>query len=1576
MSRSQVELLIESRCEDFQSAYEEGNEPRIEDFLKNDLQKEDLQCLFEELLLIERDQRLESGHSCERHQYLSRFPEFTEIIERILANPADALTVTIADNSWITSFDEKPTLENYEILDELGRGGMGVVYKAKQVELNRLVALKFLLHTGSAQEDLDRFHQEAQAIAELNHSNIVKIYDIGTSDQGPWFSLEYLNGGSLDAQLQGKPQMPNEAAQLIQQLAEAMHYAHQHDIVHRDLKPANILLEKPEHSETIEIPFNQLQSKITDFGLAKRLDVTSHTRENSLMGTLLYMAPEQAEGNTENPITPATDIHALGTILYECLTGNPPFRGTTVAQVIQLIQAQEAVPPSHIQPTVPKDLETICLKCLQKEPEKRYATAKELADDLERFLNNEPIKARPVSVMEKAIKWVRRNRIVASLIIGVFASLSVGLICSLFFLWKSIEATDAEAIMRRTAEANERTAKQNEEKAKKEKQRAEKLSEDLATELQTNGLKMANQALQQHRIDDAKEPLQQVPRSRREFAWHRLELERRLSKAVPVEILHSHDWSILDGLISSDNQISITAGQDGQLLLHNLTTRSITAIEEGMWHSEVCYFQPVGLFYHLHPKHRHEFPMCYQDLCWIKEKRSFAAAALSGEGVVYHVEEKRKETILQAKSSLNCVASLAKSPLLLFGDNQGRLYPVNHEQAKMLPILTLGPSPIARILPVRDQAWLIGQEDGTVSLLNAEATSVLTKISVQGPLHDLTLDEGQLRLAIGCAQNPIPLFKLDLDKPTFLPKQSHYSIPKTEAGQLGIVDLIRFSPQGNALLAVDNHRRLHAWDLLTRQSMFITKIPGTHRLSADELERVSLPQRRQVNMLQFVDEKSFYTAGSGTHLLRWQWDREQGITKFEAGEFPLMQFDLHDPELLWVGDKNGKLSIYHSRTGKEITTVDAHCGPILSVGRTAKTGIILTCGEDGHILRWKRSSKRIVQAGPEIIHTQELLHAAISPDGSKIVAYDVDNQVQLWNTSGQLQKSVDVQQQEEDGFVTGLIEFNKDGTQFSIAGQGQLVWILSAEDLLILKRPYMAAALGCTAMVWHPRQELLIGGDSDGRLRSFPPSSIPNIGSKEQASAMAFTPDGKRFAAGGISGSFLIMDLDHAGLVLRRVSKEGQIVDLKFDETGTRLALAHADGTISIYESAQVKDTPVYQGKPSSQCETIDIADVQNGGLWFAPNSLVFDQVNRSHLIYVKAHQSKEKNSISVRQGILHNGRYSEKELLNNNEVPPRLMQQHSWGRALYPTNENVYTVLRVPRPKLHTHVGELRLFSHRLKKRGANWTLVEETPRREVISPPGNIGFWPHLYEGPNGKPLAFDFYYGWYQLEATWWDKDAWTGWWNTGAWARQTIGKQGDGKAMRMVQGSDGRIHMFFFNSRFGGDLTCGMYQCVESKPPFRIVHRERIDTNWGMSIVGFCLGEGDVPCVLYHRQNQQRGKELVFAQFRDGKWTREVLDGNQTTHYFSSPAYNHKGQIGFLTVEHQTGEIQLIVKENNQWTKQQLLTRPELPKQSYEEGARRYPNLYADRNGNWVLLVREIKGTTQALKIYRPITSSSP
>ena len=313
---------------------------------------------------------------------------------------------------------------DYELLEVIGRGGQGVVYRARQKSLNRTVALKVIgLGHWATDAHLKRFRREAEAAASLDHSGIVPIYEVGERDGSCYFSMKLVEGGQLDEVVKREPMPIRRAVELIAKVARTVHYAHEHGILHRDIKPGNILLDQ------------KGEPHLTDFGLARLVETESTvTRTMEVLGTPSYMAPEQAVGNND-AVSSATDVYGLGAVLYQLLTGHPPFAGGTTYETIKLLLDTEPRQPRLLNPKIDRDLSTICLKCLEKDPKRRYSSALALAEDLERWLKHEPILARRTESSPAARKWVRRNpsmAVMAAMLLALAVPLGV-------MIWKSGE---------------------------------------------------------------------------------------------------------------------------------------------------------------------------------------------------------------------------------------------------------------------------------------------------------------------------------------------------------------------------------------------------------------------------------------------------------------------------------------------------------------------------------------------------------------------------------------------------------------------------------------------------------------------------------------------------------------------------------------------------------------------------------------------------------------------------------------------------------------------------------------------------------------------------------------------------------------------------------------------------------------------------------------------------------------------------------------------------------------------------------------------------------------------------------
>jgi len=396
-------------CLEFEDAWMRGERPRVEQFCGDAPEAERLPLLHQ-LLLLELDYKFRSGETLNQAEYHTRFPDGSELIVEVFRR-------YVLREAALPGAEPR-RFADYDLLEEIARGGMGVVYKARQISLNRIVALKMILAGQLASErEVRRFHAEAAAAAKLDHPGIVPIYEVGEQQGQHFFSMGFIEGESLDARIAGAPLEPRKAAEILEAVAQAVQYAHEKGVVHRDLKPANILLDNAGHP------------RITDFGLAR--PVTGHsglTASGEIVGTPSYMPPEQAAGKLDE-IGPASDVYALGAVLYAMLTGRPPFQAPNPLDTLLQVLEQEPIAPRRRNPHVPRDLETICLKALEKNPDRRYRTAGDMAADLGRYLSGFAITARRVGPVGRMIRWAKRRPAVS---VSLLCALVLGLAAILF----------------------------------------------------------------------------------------------------------------------------------------------------------------------------------------------------------------------------------------------------------------------------------------------------------------------------------------------------------------------------------------------------------------------------------------------------------------------------------------------------------------------------------------------------------------------------------------------------------------------------------------------------------------------------------------------------------------------------------------------------------------------------------------------------------------------------------------------------------------------------------------------------------------------------------------------------------------------------------------------------------------------------------------------------------------------------------------------------------------------------------------------------------------------------------------
>jgi WD40 repeat protein/tRNA A-37 threonylcarbamoyl transferase component Bud32 len=988
-------------------------------------------------------------------EYLQRFPRYALRLrqqiemDRVLEAdsvldpdatiaPESSIAGRLASTASLSTVADFPEVVGHEILKELGRGGMGVVYQARHVKLKRMVALKMVLaREHISTQELVRFHVEAEAVARLQHPNIIQIYETGEQEGRPFFSLEFADGGSLAQKLNGKPKDIRQAARLGKILARAMHYAHQRGIVHRDLKPANVLLT------------TQGVVKITDFGLAKMLDTKSrHTKVGSILGTPSYMAPEQAAGLTSK-IGPATDIYSVGTILYEVLTGRPPFLADTPMDTLLRVAIDEPVPPSQLRPGLPADLEAICLKCLRKEPDKRYLTAQELADDLGRFLEGKLVRARHAGRWERLVKWARRRPAVAALSLLVLVAVLAGF-SLVTWQWLRAEANaaraemgSAEALSRAESEAR---ARQDETRARQEAQRrAASLTLDQGLTLCQQGdtarglLWLARSLQMTAGLDDSLERASRINLS----AWGRL-LPRLHGSLEHAEVVSAAVFSptgelLATGCKNGTAQLWHAASCQpfGPLLDHKGgQVLAIAFSADGKQlltadHKKQVRLWEVGtgkLLGESEPHGNKIWAIAFLSLDGPKVPVVLTAPAAGAKTVELWPALGRREKNnaalrrLTSKQPISVVSVSPDGKRLLLGHNNGELTVwgvAKGEQERL-------------IKPFDETGWrhqvrcmAFGSDDGSLIVAGSKNRTVQGWNALTGQKAEPTLlhptevsaaafspdrkavltgcDDGSTRLweaatgrPLGAAllhQGTVAEVAFSPDGKTFLVRSDDRVIRLWQAsplpppaqgatwlgGHTNPLDAVAFSSDSQRALTAGHDGTARLWDVAT----------------AKEIGKVE-PTKTYVSAVAFAPDGKTFLTGSARQARLWQTDtcKPLGDPFVHAEGVMAVAFCPDSPSgRKFITASGNEAKLWDAQTRKVLQTFK-HKGKILAVAVSPDGKMLLTGSEDKTAQRWDLASGKALPNPSK--HRHKVTAVAFSRDGKTMATASWDKTARLW----------------------------------------------------------------------------------------------------------------------------------------------------------------------------------------------------------------------------------------------------------------------------------------------------------------------------------------------------------------------------------------------------------------------------------------------------------------------------------------------------------------------------------------------------------------------------------------------------
>ena len=712
---------------------------------------------------------------------------------------------------------------DYELLEEIARGGMGVVYKARQKSLGRIVAVKMLLFGDQSGKDLaQRFRAEAAAAASLQHANIVAIHEVGAHEGMPFFAMDFIEGQSLARLAAGQPLPAARAARYVKIVAEAIHYAHEHGILHRDLKPSNVLID----------PFDQ--PRVTDFGLAKRLHHDSElTLSGQVLGSPNYMPPEQAAAK-RGLVGRRSDVYSLGAILYHLLTGRPPFVGETLTDTLQEVVNTEPVSPRLLNPSVPRDLETLCLKCLEKEPARRYQTAQALAEDLGRFLRNEPIQARPVGPVEKLWRWCRRKPLVASLGATTLVLLLAVAVGSPIAIYRINQE-------RQRAEKGELDARQ--------KAYASDMNR-VQQELAQDNLGLAQELLNRHRPETgrvaalrrpdgaARRPYQETDLRGWEwrYLWHQCQGEERF-------ILGRHTNGASAVGMLADGKTVFSAGRDKSVRLWDLESRrqvgllphaeqviGAAASPDGRWLATATEKEAEGQPVLLWDLATQKIAATLTTNFWLRagsitfspDNKWLAFDTPFGGIRIWDVNARSEVTNLPASSRSSTPRGLAFSPdsrTLAYNENEYGEIPLWDIASRSVVRLTGHQSAVTALAFSPDgQTLASGSDDRTARLWNlAEGQQGSQFTNHSGGFTSLAFSPDGRTLAMsgeGGAGRVIRLVEVETG-----------SQKAALRGHLEDISSLAFTQGGQTLLSASDDGTVRAWDLLPRAREKSAQIP-------------------------------------------------------------------------------------------------------------------------------------------------------------------------------------------------------------------------------------------------------------------------------------------------------------------------------------------------------------------------------------------------------------------------------------------------------------------------------------------------------------------------------------------------------------------------------------------------------------------------------------------------------------------------------------------------------------------------------------------------------------------------------
>jgi serine/threonine protein kinase/WD40 repeat protein len=1018
-------------------------------------------------------QAVEKGEAPDREALLAAHPQLAEALQaffsdhdrmRQIVDSPTILPSDVFEAPTGASLKEPPSpgtkiryLGDYELLEEIARGGMGIVYKARQISLNRTVALKMILSGQLASpEDVQRFRTEAEAAANLDHPHIVPIYEVGEHEGQHYFSMKLIEGGSLSQEKEkhkplGTKQQQRWAAQLVAMVARAVHHAHQRGILHRDLKPGNILLDA------------HCLPHVTDFGLAKKVEGGSEmTHTGVIVGTPSYMAPEQARSN--KMLTTAVDVYSLGAILYELLIGQPPFKAATPLDTILEVLEKEPVKPRSIVPAIDQDLETIVLKCLEKDSSRRYGSSEALAEELERWVKGEPILARSVGRLERSWRWCRRNPVSAGLTASFLLALASGIITSSIFAVVASNRADAESV-----------ARQDE---SQQRQKAQKALKETEASLYANSTNLAYQYWNHNKLADEERILDQCPTDLRHWEWnylHRLNHCELFTWSGNSRYASSFSFN-RDGtrMLVGFHEANLTETPGIAKVWDTSTCRVLTEIQTPEWIRcgaispdgktvVLCQNTLVTLFDATSGNKLYEFAKKKEPA----PERPTPSVAFSSNGTLLAVQDAVRDVPNQRQ-----VWQQNEMIALAFNPNGKQLLYATEKDSWIKPLITghyvhlMDTSTWKKTFTLGEATNYCFSEDGRLLALQNR----LKAIGDTQPLHIIETETGRDLATIPLQrllnQSEIRYFREDL---ALAPDGTHlavvdpeegttiqiWNVPKRQLlrslkGHTDTVLCLRFTPDGQRLVSSSKDKTIKFWNPFAEQSFVL--LP--YKLPASIYKAVFSCDAKQLALVQAPAPIGEIFGSSGKVIV---WDITTGRKVFDLGpaSFPGFVLDItfsKDGNFVATRSDGGGVQVWHVKSGKLVSQFYRQALSVALSPDGLWTAASLQDGPSdvvpGTVMIWNNQTAK--EHLTLISHDESVKTLAFSQDG-KTLATASNRKIKLWETTTGLQiRTVNGPQAEPvaPSFFSNpseylKIDFSPDGTNL-IASNNEDVWLIDA----------------------------------------------------------------------------------------------------------------------------------------------------------------------------------------------------------------------------------------------------------------------------------------------------------------------------------------------------------------------------------------------------------------------------------------------------------------------------------------------------------------------------------------------------